>query len=139
MTFNSVPVTFNQSGALLKHLRASARWSGNTLPASSCLLLKPQLIMCHLDSNGVSSTFLSGVATGGPVQRETGRKCDKQAVETMRGPRLTVELGFVTTDRDGGRQIQSSQDPWLLSQTTNQSASASLGGFMSLCCKTVFF
>lgn len=50
-------------------------------------------------------TVLSGGATGGPVQTETERKCDKQSVENTRGPRLTVWLGFVTTDRDGGRQI----------------------------------
>lgn len=36
----------------------------------------------------------------------------------MRGPRLTVWLGFVTTDRDGGRQIPRAQDSLLLSETT---------------------
>lgn len=71
-------------------------------------------------------TVLSGGATGGPVQTETERKCDKQSVENMRGPRLTVWLGFVTTDRDGGRQIPRPQDSPLLPEKTNELEAAGL-------------
>lgn len=77
----------------------------------------------------MSLTFLSGGVTGGPVRRETERKCDKQSVANMRGPRLTMLLGFVTTDRDGGRPIWRPQDSWLLSQMTNQSVLAGLSAF----------
>lgn len=62
------------------------------------------------------------------MRRETERKCDKQSIANMRGPRLTM-LGFVTTDRDGGRQIRRPQDSWQLSQMTNQSLSAALSAF----------
>lgn len=74
----------------------------------------------------MSLTALSGGATGGPVQGDTERKCDKRSVENMRGPRLTVWLGFVTTDRDGGRLIRRFSDSRLLLEGSNQLVLAGL-------------